>query len=98
MFLKADARKIRLADPARFLCEIQTLARCALEAVRFKEFFLTAQAASLYGLGVGMPLLVAGATAGALALRLDGAGWKVWVDRTAGLVLPMLGFYLLWVA
>jgi len=52
----------------------------------------------LYGLGVGMPLLVAGATAGTLALRLDGAGWKVWVDRAAGLILLALGFYLLWTA
>lgn len=52
----------------------------------------------LYGLGVGTPLLLAGTTAGSLAQRLDGIGWKAWVDRLAGVILLALGLYLLWIA
>ena len=51
-----------------------------------------------YGLGVGLPILVLGAAAGNLALRLDGLGWRAWVDRGAGAALLALGFYLLWTA
>jgi cytochrome c biogenesis protein CcdA len=51
-----------------------------------------------YGLGVGLPILVLGAAATGLARRLDGLGWRTWVDRIAGSVLVGLGFYLLWVA
>ncbi len=51
-----------------------------------------------YGLGVGLPILVLGAAAGNLARRLDGLGWRAWVDRGAGAALLALGFYLLWTA
>jgi cytochrome c biogenesis protein CcdA len=51
-----------------------------------------------YGVGVGLPILVLGAAATGLARRLDGLGWRTWVDRVAGGVLVGLGFYLLWVA
>lgn len=52
----------------------------------------------LYGLGVGAPMLLVGATAGSLAQRMAGAGWKIWVDRAAGAMLLAIGFYLLWTA
>ena len=51
-----------------------------------------------YGLGVGLPMLILGAAAGNLARRLDGLGWRVWVDRGTGAALIGLGFYLLVVA
>lgn len=51
-----------------------------------------------YGLGVGLPMFVLGTAAGGLARRLDGLGWRAWVDRLSGGVLLLLGFYLLWVA
>ncbi len=51
-----------------------------------------------YGLGVGLPILVLGTAAGSLARRLDGLGWRAWVDRGAGAALLALGFYLLIVA
>lgn len=49
-----------------------------------------------YGLGVGLPILLLGTAAGSLARRFDRLGWRVWVDRGAGVTLLALGFYLLW--
>jgi cytochrome c-type biogenesis protein len=51
-----------------------------------------------YGLGVGLPMLVLGTAAGTLARRFDRLGWRVSVDRGAGVALLALGFYLLWTA
>ncbi len=51
-----------------------------------------------YGIGVGLPMLVLGTAAGGVARRLDGLGWREWVDRASGVALVVLGFYLLWVA
>jgi hypothetical protein len=52
----------------------------------------------VYGLGMGLPILVLGAAATGVARRLDRLGWRAWVDRIAGSMLLALGFYLLWVA
>lgn len=51
-----------------------------------------------FGMGIGMPILLVGTTAGKLIQRLDGIGWKVWIDRLAGAWLLALGLYLLWIA
>ncbi|HET9599349.1 MAG TPA: cytochrome c biogenesis CcdA family protein [Anaeromyxobacteraceae bacterium] len=51
-----------------------------------------------YGLGVGLPILLLGAAATHLARRLDGRGWRTWVDRVTGALLLASGFYLLWAA
>ncbi|MHB1845457.1 MAG: cytochrome c biogenesis CcdA family protein [Deltaproteobacteria bacterium] len=52
----------------------------------------------LYGLGVGGPILLIGSAAAGLAARLDGLGWRRWVDRASGLLFLGIGFYLVWQA
>lgn len=52
----------------------------------------------VYGIGAGLPVLAVGTAISGLARRLDGGGWRRWVDGATGLVLLGLGFYLLWVA
>lgn len=48
----------------------------------------------VYGVGNGVPLLLAGTSAGTLAARLSSSA-HVWIDRIAGALLVGLGFYLL---
>ncbi len=50
----------------------------------------------LYGIGAGIPVLIVAAATGGLAARLDGSGWRPWVDRATGAALLGLGFYILW--
>ena len=52
----------------------------------------------LYGLGVGVPMLLIGTGAGQLTQRLAGLGWRPRIDQAAGVVLLAVGFYLLWSA
>jgi cytochrome c biogenesis protein CcdA len=52
----------------------------------------------LFGLGAGLPVLLIGTAAGALALRFDAAGLRPWIDRVTGVMLLGVGFYLLWAA
>ena len=52
----------------------------------------------LFGLGAGLPVLLIGTAAGSVAMRLDTAGLRAWVDRATGLMLLGIGFYLLWTA
>lgn len=52
----------------------------------------------VYGLGAGIPLLVAASLSSRFAQRLDLHGYRPWVDRITGAFLLALGFYLLWVA
>ena len=49
----------------------------------------------LFGLGAGLPLLLACTVAGGIAARMDRAGWRAWLDRATGVVLLAVGFYLL---
>ncbi|MCS6798099.1 MAG: cytochrome c biogenesis protein CcdA [Myxococcota bacterium] len=51
-----------------------------------------------FGLGTGLPLLLMGTAAGALASRLDASRLRPWVDRVTGAVLLGVGFLLLWTA
>ena len=48
-----------------------------------------------YGIGLAVPVLVLGLSAGRFAGWLDRAGWRPWVDRVTGLVLVVFGLYLL---
>lgn len=50
----------------------------------------------VYGLGAGIPLLVAASVSSRFAHRLDLRGYQPWVDRATGMLLLGLGFYLLW--
>lgn len=52
----------------------------------------------VYGLGAGVPLLIAASASSRLAQWLDLRGYRRWVDRGTGALLLALGFYLLWVA
>lgn len=52
----------------------------------------------VFGLGVGIPILLIGTAASGLASRLDRAGWRSWVNQATGLVLLGVSFYLLWTA
>lgn len=51
-----------------------------------------------YGVGAGIPLLVAASISSHFAHRLDLRGYRKWVDRATGTLLLGLGFYLLWIA
>lgn len=51
-----------------------------------------------YGLGAGIPLLIAASASGRIAKWLDLRGYRIWVDRATGALLLGLGFYLLWIA
>ena len=52
----------------------------------------------VYGLGAGIPLLIAASASSRLAQWLDLGGYRRWVDRGTGALLLALGFYLVWVA
>lgn len=52
----------------------------------------------LYGLGMGLPLLIVGTAAGAAMLRFERSGMRKWIDRIIGALLIAFGFYLLWIA
>ncbi len=52
----------------------------------------------LYGVGIGIPILLIGTGASRLSRRFAGAASQGWINRAAGIVLLALGFYLLWTA
>ena len=52
----------------------------------------------VYGMGAGIPILVAATISSRFAERLDLRGYRPWVDRATGVLLLALGFYLLWLA
>lgn len=49
----------------------------------------------LYGLGAGLPVLLIGTASGGLAGRLDRLGWRKAVDRAVGVLLLIVGGWLL---
>jgi cytochrome c biogenesis protein CcdA len=50
----------------------------------------------LYGVGNGLPLMLVGTTAGGMLKRLEGSRLANWIDPAVGVLLILLGFYLLW--
>lgn len=50
----------------------------------------------LYGIGNGLPLMLAGTAAGGMLKRLEGSRFATWVNPIVGGLLVLLGFYLLW--
>jgi len=52
----------------------------------------------VYGLGVGIPILLLGTAAASLMTRLATTGARVWVERASGILLVGVGLYLLWAA
>ena len=50
----------------------------------------------IYGIGSGLPLLLLGTAAGMGLKSLDCSRYAPWIDPVIGVVLILLGFYLLW--
>lgn len=51
-----------------------------------------------YGLGAGIPLMIAAGASNRFARWLDLRGYQKWVNRATGTLLLGMGFYLLWIA
>jgi cytochrome c biogenesis protein CcdA len=49
----------------------------------------------LYGVGSGLPLLLAGFSAGEAARKVARSDWHGWTERAGGVLLLALGFYLI---
>ncbi|MFV1959786.1 MAG: cytochrome c biogenesis CcdA family protein [Planctomycetota bacterium] len=52
----------------------------------------------VYGLGVGIPILLLGTAAASLMTRLTTTEARVWAERLSGVLLVGVGLYLLWAA
>lgn len=52
----------------------------------------------IYGLGAGIPVLLAASASARFARWLDVRGYRRWVDWATGGLLLGIGFYLLWIA
>lgn len=52
----------------------------------------------LYGLGNGVPLVIAGTTSGGITTWLSKLGWRAWTERVAGVLMLAVGGFLLWTA
>lgn len=50
----------------------------------------------LYGIGDGLPLMLVGTAAGGVLKRLDCSRFGNWINPIVGILLILLGFYLLW--
>lgn len=50
----------------------------------------------LYGIGNGLPVVLVGTAAGGALQRFEGTRFARWVDASVGVMLVLLGFYLLW--
>ena len=50
----------------------------------------------LYGVGIGLPLVLVGTAAGGALNRLERGRIGRWIDPAVGAMLILLGFYLLW--
>ena len=70
----------------------------AILAVAARQGQLAAGAGLLvaYGLGTSLPLLAAGAAAGAVSRTVRVERWQAHIQTIAGLALIALGFYLIW--
>ena len=49
-----------------------------------------------YGIGNGLPLMLAGTASGTFLNRLESSRFRNWIDPGVGGLLILLGFYLLW--
>ena len=52
----------------------------------------------VYGLGVGIPILLLGTAAASSMARLAATRAQIWAERVSGVVLTGVGLYLLWLA
>lgn len=52
----------------------------------------------LYGMGNGVPLVIAGTASGRMTTWLSKFGWRVWTERVAGILMLAVGGFLLWTA
>ena len=52
----------------------------------------------VYGIGVGVPIILLGTAAASLMTRLAATQARVWAERFSGLILIGVGLYMLWIA
>lgn len=52
----------------------------------------------IYGIGVGVPILLLGTAAASFMARLAATRARVWAERLSGLMLIGVGLYMLWIA
>lgn len=52
----------------------------------------------VYGLGNGLPLVLAGLASGRMTEWLSKLGWRKWMERSAGVLMVGVGVFLLWTA
>ena len=52
----------------------------------------------VYGVGVGVPILLLGTAAASFMNRLAARGARAWVERLSGVILVGVGLYMVWVA
>lgn len=52
----------------------------------------------VYGLGNGLPLVLAGLASGRMTEWLSKLGWRRWMERSAGVLMIGVGAFLLWTA
>lgn len=77
-------------------CGTPVLASVLSYATYKQSFLYSGLLLFVYGIGNGLPLVLAGTTAGGVLNRLDDSRYRVWIDIIVGGLLILLGFYLLW--
>jgi len=77
-------------------CGTPVLASVLSYAAYENSFVYSGLLLLLYGIGNGLPLVLAGTAAGGIMQRFEGSRYRAWVDVLVGGLLILLGFYLLW--
>ncbi len=77
-------------------CGTPILASVLSYAAYKQSFAYGALLLFLYGIGNGLPVLLVGTATGGLLKRLDCSRFGSWINPIIGILLILLGFYLLW--
>lgn len=77
-------------------CSTPVFASVLTFAAYQQSFVYGALLLFIYGIGSGVPLLVVGTAAGGVLRRVDCSRYKTWIEPVIGVLLVLLGLYLLW--
>lgn len=77
-------------------CSTPVFASVLTFAAYQQSFVYGALLLFIYGIGSGVPLLVVGTAAGGVLRRVDCSRYEKWIDPMIGIILVLLGLYLLW--
>lgn len=77
-------------------CGTPVLASVLSFAAYQQSFFYGGLLLFLYGIGNGLPVALVGTAAGGALQRFEGTRFASWIDPIVGVLLILLGFYLLW--